>query len=149
MIYFADTSAFAKRYVPEVGSTWVLSWIAPTANNIVYISGISLVEFSSIIARKLGEGHITQSDAHQLKNAFLFHTYREYAIVSISASVIQTAQQLVTRYPLRTLDSLQLACALNTVRYASSMPTFVTADQRLFAAAAAEGFPVEDPNAHP
>jgi predicted nucleic acid-binding protein len=43
-VYFADTSAVAKRYLPEVGSTWVQSWIDPASGHVTIISALSIAE---------------------------------------------------------------------------------------------------------
>ncbi len=148
-VYFADTSAFAKRYISEIGSGWVRTWITSSSGNTIIISSISTVEFISLLERRRKEGEVTLTAFSQLKAGFLVHARRQYKQIQMSQQVIRLAQSYAERHGLRALDSLQLAAAMAAAQRLSLIPTFVTADQRLFAAAAAEGFPVEDPNAHP
>ncbi|MDZ4766916.1 MAG: hypothetical protein SGI73_20445 [Chloroflexota bacterium] len=56
---------------------------------------------------------------------------------------------MTERYPLRTLDALQLASALVATNFLPDAPIFISADLKLLAAASAEGLPTDDPNAHP
>lgn len=70
-VYFVDTSALIKRYIPEVGSGWVISWIEPQAGNTIMISDLSTVEIVSGLSRRQREGNITVSAFVQLRNDFL------------------------------------------------------------------------------
>ncbi len=79
----------------------------------------------------------------------MIHLEREYLAVPLDASVLVTARQLVGKYPLRTLDAIQLACALRAVTLLSEPMTFVCADARLLSAAGGEGFATDNPLAHP
>jgi predicted nucleic acid-binding protein len=67
--------------------------------------------------------------------------------------VVERACQLLERYALRAYDAIQLASALiaNQALVAAGlgMATFLSADQRLLQAAAAEGLNTDDPNQHP
>ena len=148
-LYFADTSAFAKRYLPEIGSAWVRAWIDPSAGNTILISAISTVELVSLLARRQREGNVSAADFTRLKNDFLVHTNRDYRVIALSPGVLALARRLIEQYPLRTLDAIQLASARMAAQTIGPMPTFVTADQSLLAAATAEGFPTDDPNKHP
>ncbi|MDP9190818.1 MAG: type II toxin-antitoxin system VapC family toxin [Acidobacteriota bacterium] len=55
--------------------------------------------------------------------------------------VVQTALDVVTKHPLRTLDAMQLAAAI-VLSATPSNVAFVTLDRNLAAAARAEGFSV-------
>lgn len=148
-VYFADTSAFAKRYIPEVGSAWVQSWIMPTAGHSTIISALSTVEFVSLLARRQREGNVSVTNFNRLRLDFLFHAQQQYYLIALRPDVLRYAQQLVAKHPLRTLDAIQLASAQVAANALGMFPIFVTADHRLLAAAAAEGFPTDDPNLHP
>jgi predicted nucleic acid-binding protein len=148
-IYFADTSALAKRYIPEVGSGWVQGWISPASGHITIISALSTVEFISLLARRQREGNVSVADFNRLRLDFLFHVRQQYRVIALGQNVLGRAQQLVAKHPLRTLDALQLASAHTAASVLGTFPIFVTADQRLLAVAAAEGFPTDDPNTHP
>ena len=65
--------------------------------------------------------------------------------VAEPARIVEVARYLLTRYPLRSGDAIQLASAIEAVEEAeeerSSLP-FVTLDSDLADAARTEGFPV-------
>lgn len=148
-IYFADTSAFAKNYLYEPGTNWVRGWIDPKAGNLIIVSVLGSVEFMSVLSRALREKRITQSDFNIIKSDFLFHCAWRYQIIHLSANVLAEARTLVTRYPIRALDALQLASAITARKFSGPAITFVSADTRLLAAAGNEGFITDNPNLHP
>lgn len=147
--FFVDTSALAKRYVPEAGSAWVRSWIDPSQGNVILISEVTIVELVSALARRQREGTVSSTDFLRLRNDFLLHADREYLVVNLHDRVVLQASRLVAAHPLRTLDALQLASALVAARDLGAIPTFVSADRNLLAVAAAHGLPTDDPHAHP
>lgn len=51
-VFFADSSALVKRYVPEIGSAWVASWIEPVEGNVIIISELAFVEQVAVLARR-------------------------------------------------------------------------------------------------
>jgi predicted nucleic acid-binding protein len=148
-IYFVDTSALAKRYVSEPGSAWVQSWIDPASGHLTIISALSTVEFIALLARRQREGNLSQNDFRLLRSNFLLHVRQQYRVIALRRDVLESARQLVAKHPLRTLDALQLAAAQVATSAMGTAPIFVTADQKLLAIAAAEGFPTDHPNAHP
>lgn len=148
-IYFADTSALAKRYLVEIGTPWVISWIEPTAGNVILISEIALVEAQSLLARRVREGSLTPASATSLKTDFLLHFRDEYLVILADTPIYQAAGQLVTKHRLRTLDAIQLASAIHAFQILGDPITFVSADYHLLTTAAQEGFTTDDPNQHP
>ncbi len=148
-IYFADTSAFAKSYLQEVGTNWVRSWIDPQAGNLIVVSELGSVEFMSVLSRALREGRITQGDFNKLRSDFLFHFAWRYQVIHLSVNVITEARALVIRYPVRALDALQLASAITARKYAGPDTKFISADTRLLAAAGSEGFLTDNPHSYP
>ena len=73
-------------------------------------------------------------------------------MIGINGELIASAQALVTQHValgLRTLDAIQLACALRAQTTLQQPITFVSADVKLLNAAIAEGFATENPNNHP
>jgi predicted nucleic acid-binding protein len=147
--FFVDTSALARRYLAEVGSAWTLSWIEPPAGNVIIISELARVELISTLTRLQREGKLAATNALKLHNDFLLHTVAEYLVVPVESNVFQQAVGLVQKYPLRTLDALQLACALKAVTLLNEPLTFVCGDNRLLNAAALEGFSTDNPYLHP
>lgn len=147
--YYVDTSALAKRYVNETGSAWVLSWVEPPAGNIIVVCDITPVEMFSLLQKRLRQGQLGAANVVILQNDFLAHAEQEYLAVPLDDKILAHARSLVTKYKLRTLDAIQLACALDAAASLGEAITFVAADVDLLAAARAEGFAVDDPNAHP
>ncbi len=148
-VFFADTSALAKRYVSETGSAWVRRWARPGHGNIVVISEVTIVELASALARLQRDGSLSPTAFLRLRNSFLVHTEREYLLVALRRRLLLRASRLVVSHPLRALDAIQLVCALEAVQAFGTTPTFVSADRNLLTAAAAEGLPTDDPNLHP
>jgi predicted nucleic acid-binding protein len=147
--FFVDTSALAKRYVIETGSSWVLSWIEPTAGNVILIAESTLVEMRSILARRVRGKALTLASAALLRNDFLLHAKNEYLIIYLDTNVITIAETMVDKYTLRTLDAIQLASAIEAVNLTGESITFISGDTELLNAAKAEGFSVDNPNLYP
>jgi uncharacterized protein len=148
-LLFVDTSAVAKRYITETGSTWVRSWTQPAAGNIVIILELASVEFFSLLARRAREGTLAASNGISLRNVFMLHVEKEYLTVPLEYLVVAQARSLVTKYPLRTLDAIQLASALQARQLLAEPMMVISADRNLLSASAAEGFSIDGPNAHP
>ncbi len=147
--YFLDSSAIGKRYMTEVGSPWVRSLVAPAAGHVVVLSRLAIVEISSALARKQRLGQISAVDALQRRTDFLLHVEKLYLTVPLDEALLQRASDLTGKYPLRSLDAMQLACALEATATLGEPHIFVCSDNNLLAAAVAEGFPTDNPLAHP
>jgi predicted nucleic acid-binding protein len=147
--FFVDTSAVAKRYISEAGTAWVLSWILPSSRNVIIIAEIASVEIVSLLTRRQNEGTIDTEISTLIQGNFLLHVEEEYLIVPIESAMLVDARELIRKYKLRILDSIQLVSAIRAKALLSEPITFVSADKNLLAAAAAEGFAVDNPNDHP
>lgn len=152
-IYFIDSSTLVKRYISETGSAWVLALFEPTLNNEVFIAAITSVEIIAAITRRSRGGSISVVDVTATCNQLKSDLRKDYQIVEITESIINSGMALAEAYGLRGYDAIQLAvaCAVNTLCIASGLPamTFVSADNELNAAAVSEGLVVENPNSHP
>jgi uncharacterized protein len=148
-VYFFDTSALAKRYVTEKGSRWIKRITRKRSGNVLVLSTLATVELVAAIVRREREGTLSNTTRIRIQNHFFKHLHKTYLVVDLGASVLAIAQAMVAKHPLRTLDSLQLACAVEAMQLLGVPIIFVSADQRLLTAAAAEGFVIDDPNAHP
>lgn len=146
---FVDTSALAKRYLTEVGTTWMRGQVDPIVGNVVIVCDLTAVEFFALLARRLRENTITSGDALILQIALLADIQNQYLSVSLDQHVLTRARDLVSRYPLRPPDAIQLASALHVVNLLGESVTFICADGDLLAAALAEGLTVDNPNLHP
>lgn len=147
--YFIDTSALAKRYVIEKGTVWVAGWIDAATGNIIVIAETTPVEMLSVLTRRRKEGTISATDAATLENDFLVHLERDYLIVPMESAILLQARTYVKTYTLRALDSIQLASAEHAKTLLSDPISFISADNNLLAAAAAEGFVIDNPNNYP
>jgi predicted nucleic acid-binding protein len=54
--YYFDTSALAKRYVAEVGSSWVQDICAQQSGQTIYTSVLTQPEIVSALQRRMREG---------------------------------------------------------------------------------------------
>jgi len=151
-VFYFDTSGIVKRYVREIGTSWVQNTADPLAGNLVYLARISSEVTSAVIRRQLG-GSLSSAKAAAILFQFRHDMVAEYRIIEITPGVLSTAEVLAEAHGLRAYDAVQLAAAveLTTQRVANGLPpvTMVSADQELNAAAAAVGLQVEDPNQHP
>jgi hypothetical protein len=148
-IYFLDTSALGRRYLKEVGSVWINALIEPEAGNTIIVSELAVVEVTSILARRHRDGAISRLEFSNIRADFLLHIDTEYKVILLNSMVVALASDLFIRHPLRSLDALQLASAIASSRGLGFQPIFLSADNRLLAAAGAEGFPVDNPYNHP
>jgi predicted nucleic acid-binding protein len=147
--FFVDTSGLGRRYLTEIGSTWVLSWILPPARHVVLIAELSTVELLATFARLQRQGLLSAGQVTTLQNNFLLHIEQEYLTVLIDRAIIAQARALVGKHKLRTLDAIQLASALDAFRTLGEPMTFISGDNDLLTAATAEGFPTDNPYKHP
>ena len=151
--YFLDTSALVKRYVREPGSPWIISLTDPAANNRCWLATFTRVELVAALYRRVRMGSLTLAQAQGSEQLFRRELRTHFLRVPIRAVIVNQAMGLVTVYPLRAYDALQLAAALHVQAQNSALglaaPMILSADQNLNRAATAEGLQVDDPNLHP
>lgn len=144
---FLDTSALVKRYVDEDGSDWVSDLFLKREDSF-YIAELTLVEFTSAIARRINPSEFVES----VLNDFDYHLFSDLIVLDITSDLIQDAQSIVRQHRLRAYDAIQLATAqeLNRREIARSLPgvVLVSADNEMIEAARAEGLQTENPNDH-
>jgi hypothetical protein len=149
-IYYLDSSAVVKRYAAEAGSEAIRA-ICTDAKNALFLSKLSLVEVSSAFARRARGGGISDEDRQSYLDLFIGDCARDYALIPADRRAINRAVGLAQAYALRGYDALQLACALvagDLLRAAGAEPVqYLSADDELLAAAAAEGLTVANPSA--
>lgn len=139
MRFFLDTSSLVKLYHSEAGSAELRTQIQP-ATDILIVSELMWVEFSSAFGRKVRRGDLLQAQAAISLGAFA-NDWTDFVRVALPLPILQNAAQLLERHTvlaLRSLDAIQLAAALA----AGPLVAFFTHNQRLRAAAQAEGLPV-------
>ena len=151
--YYADSSVLVKRHIQEVGTAWFQTLADLATGNTILATQVSEIEVISALQRRLREGFLSSADAQQLGADFRALCQTEYQLVGVTTAVVDRACQLLTQYPLRAYDAIQLASALiaNDALLVAGLnaATFLSADLRLLQAAAAEGLSTDDPNQHP
>ena len=151
--YFLDSSALVKRYISETGSAWVQQITDPQTGNLLFIARITWVEVLSAFARRQREGSLTSADVAQVKNEFRSDLNTQYQVIELDVTVAERAGQLVEQYPLRAYDAVQLASVLLLqpafATTQSTLPIFLSADNRLSTVAIGLGLLFDNPNHHP
>ena len=151
-IYYLDSSAVVKRYVAESGSETMRA-ICMDAKNAVFLSELALVEVTSAFARRAKGGGIGDAERSSYLDLFIGDCARDYALIPADRRAIDRAVALTQAHALRGYDALQLACALvasDLLRAAGVEPVqFLSADDELLEAAAAQGLATDNPNRHP
>jgi len=152
-LYYVDSSALVKAYVPEVGSEWVSALLTtdPAAT-----SAVAVAEVASALARRTLEGKLTAEARDIAYRQFLADT-RQHALVSSTQGVIREAATLLLQTPslprLRTLDAIHIASARSAFararRRGIATGAFVTADHTLAEAASRAGLVVANPEDYP
>jgi uncharacterized protein len=151
-VYCIDSSALVKRYVSEVGTTFVTTITDPAAGHRTYVARITGVEVIAALARRSRAGDVSTDALAAALGQFRQEFATLYRIVEMTAALLADAMRLAETRAVRGYDAVQLAAALRVnaecvARGLSS--TLVSADGDLNAAAVAEGLTVEDPNTHP
>lgn len=139
MILYLDTSALVKLYIEEAGSQEVKRAVEEA--RIVSTSRVAYVEARAGIARKYRERELSKEEHDQVVED-LIRDWDNYFIVEVSESVAKLGGTLTERQSLRGFDAIHLASALllrNRTRLDVSFSCF---DERLKAAAKAEGLMV-------
>ncbi len=148
--YFLDSSALVKRYIFELGSTWLEAIADPRADNNLFITRIAWVEVLSAFARRQREENLSATDVEQSVETLRYDLDSQYQVVEIDAELVETAGELVRQHPLRAYDAIQLAAALRVqsvlVQEATNSLTLLAADDRLITIARIEGLLTENPN---
>jgi predicted nucleic acid-binding protein len=148
-VYYADTSAVAKRYLIETGTNWTRALLTPSSGHVIVDCDFTPIEFFSLLSRLLREKKLPLTDVVNLRQSFLAHHQVDYLSVPIEQPILVQARNLVTKYPLRPPDAIQLACTLDAVNTLNVPITFLCSDNNLLSAAVAEGSTVDNPNLHP
>lgn len=150
VVGYFDSVALVKRYVAEVGTTWVQSWCRDP-NQTVAVTEIGLVEIAAAFAGKLRGGFIAQTAYDGARADLEADARTEYVLVSVDRPIVDVAIELTSRHSLRGHDAVHLASALRLdeallAPQLSSLLIFVSADNDLLTAARAEGLSTENPN---
>ncbi len=130
-----DSSAFAKRYVREIGSDQ-LHQILQNASELA-LCVILVPEIISGLNRRKREG-ILSLENYNLAKRQLLNDVRDTTILQITPSVVLHSIKLLEANTLRAMDAFHIACALEW-----QTDLFVTSDKKQFEAAVNAGISSE------
>lgn len=151
-IYYGDSSAVVKLYLPEIGSAWITQE-CQRPDVLLVIGDITTVEVPAALTRAEREGRLSAMQRQQALARFDADCAQTFLIEAMAPAVLAHARDLIERHPLRAYDAVQLALALKLHLSVMSLSgvsfTFVSADGDLNQAASAEGLIVDNPNLHP
>ena len=137
MWVFLDTSTLVKLYDgTEPDAAALRQRLEPVSR--IFLSDLTRVEFSSAFQGKVRQGDLPQQKADEVVALFQ-QLSSDYSWIALEAAVLAHAAQLLKQHSataLRSLDAIQLACALTR---AEDISMFFTHDTRLRAAAEASG----------
>ncbi len=139
MNLYLDTSSLIKQYLQEPGTDMVKRLVAEASS--VATSLVSYVETRSALARGQRAGRLNAPE-HARAVAGFETDWRRYTTIDVAPQLVQLAGDLAAKHYLRGLDAIHLASAL-TLRDSLGEPVaFSAGDERLMAAAAAEGLTI-------
>ena len=130
-----DSSAFAKRYVKEIGSDQ-LHQILQDATELA-LCVILVPEITSGLNRRKREGCLSPEN-YSLAKRQLLCDIRDATILQITPSVVLQSIKLLEANALRAMDALHIACAFEW-----QADLFVTSDKRQFEVAVNTGISSE------
>jgi len=105
-----------------------------------FVSRLAFVETQSAIVRLEREGQLSAADADKA-GILLTQEANRVEVIELTTEIASLARALLRKHPLRSLDAIQLASALN----AMPVTAFIGSDIRLLAAAGIEGLNIVDP----
>lgn len=138
MIVYFDTSAFVPLLLQEVGTPIAARlWDEGLA---VFSSRLIIVECAAAIAmsRRMGRVSLDQAEALTMASRELVS---QLTLVEAAPTVVETAAEFADRHGLRGYDAMHLASVSMVL---ATGVVFASGDQRLLAAALAEGFDIVD-----
>ena len=138
---FLDASAAAKRYCQERGSDAMRHLFRQR----IPICSIVLIrcELISALNRRHWEGDLNSAERLFARER-MADDLTSMRLLPVDDELIGASVRLLDGYPLKTLDSLYLAGALNLKQMTNVAVLFVSADRQLLRAAEIEGLKVLD-----
>ncbi len=76
--FYLDSSALVKRYLPEVGSTWINTLTDSNSGHTILVSALTRVEAAAAIAARQRAGTITIQERDTAVALLLQHYQTEY-----------------------------------------------------------------------
>ena len=133
---FFDSSSLVKKYILEKGSDKIADMISKTEVKI--ISSICFPEMVSTLSRLKREKRIT-SDQYNRLIAFIVDDLKNFNVCEIRTPIIRKAVFLLETFTLKTLDALQIACAIE-----ARSEIFISSDHHQIKIAHQAGLKIEE-----
>ncbi len=111
MRLFLDSSALAKRYLEEPGTSVVVHSCAQATEILLCI--VTIPEIMSAFNRLRREKTLSTKQYRQLKSTFA-RDVEQATVLNLSELVIQQTIRCLETGPLKALDALQVGCALTS-----------------------------------
>ena len=148
-IYYLDTSAIMKRYIPESGSEMVEELFdGLTGSESLSTSYLTVLEANSAATRLLGGRLINQIDYQRILGQ-LTRDIRTHGVtvIPVRNELVTEAIATVQIYSLRTLDALHFTSALVASRNSSNGKSLyvVSADREILEACEVRGIATLNP----
>lgn len=143
--YFLESTAFAKLFVQEPGTSALIRLMETVEDNRKLIAASAPLEVYAAIRKRERAGDISAADA---VSAFEILRIEAARMVQepLNPAVLEAARQLLDRSRLRWTDALQLGAALVAREmFRGTEIIFVSASSQLLEAARIEGFQALDP----
>jgi len=135
MIVYLDSSGLVKRYVAEADSEQFAGvWESP---GMLAISAVGYAEVMAAFGRRRREGDMPEQ-AYATLVATFKKDWRCMEVLAVSTGLNDIIERLTYRYALRGFDSIHLASAKEICNISGEEVLFVSADNRLRAAAGEE-----------
>ena len=136
MILYLDTSALLKLYLREEGTDVVKALVQRAT--MVATSLVTYAESRAALARARSSGRLDAGMYRIVLGAFQ-REWESYVAEDISEPLIRLAGDLAEKHLLRGFDGIHLASAVTLQQESDEPISFSAWDERLTAAAAAEG----------
>lgn len=144
-VTYVDTSALARAYLADEAEHELLRTRILESDNVIVTWSLTLVEMTSAIRAAERAGRVRDADRLVAGVALDMVLGRVIPLVSDPHRLVDRAQDLCDRHPLRAMDAIHLAVALEDA--GDAMPNadvvFLTRDMTQATAARDEGLRVE------
>jgi predicted nucleic acid-binding protein len=107
-----DSSALVKLFILEAGTAEMIRFYEPLSSPEKFISELASIEVRSAIRRRERANHFSADEAELLLRS-LESELAAARIIPVNRAIFQKAHAAIDRHKLKSLDSIQLASALD------------------------------------
>ncbi|CUS35469.1 type II toxin-antitoxin system VapC family toxin [Candidatus Nitrospira nitrificans] len=134
-MYYWDTSALVKLFIREIGTDDALALRADAPPHAT--ATIAYTETFSAFRRRVREAALKAPHYHEVVRRFV-QEWPAYVRINLDERILERSRTLLERYPLRTLDAIHLASAIELQEQLDEPSMLISADAQLLRAAMAE-----------